>query len=315
MPAIGQEHIIVGDELRLYVASDYPRNVGSKDTRDRLPIAFSNSGEISLTNDLVDANNKDVRLYRTLKQVLKGSTLTSEVFQSIGQTGRTELSNFTQITAVADQAEDLSRITTQGNTQIVPDAAKEKFIEFGDLGIIAQVKAATTRTFDVAYSFNKVQIEKLKDIKKLYLLSDDADRLNRRNTHDLNIYWRQGILMTVEFGDENRRILGNAYLNNVSYGNSSNAIATASIEMTFTSRLGFYENLTARSRLFGYGSSEALAKNSFFYTPKIYYTKSNTFGKSVTDQIYPELDSDGNVSGTAAVGFYFDGGIVYEQTE
>ena len=314
MPAIGQEQIIVGDELRLYVASDYPRNVGSKDSRDRLPIAFSSSGEITLTNDLVDANNKDVRLYRTLKQVLKGATLTSEVFQSIGQTGRTELENFTQITGVTDQSEDLSRITTQGNTRIVPETAIDKFIEFGDLGIIAQVKNATARTFDVAYSFNKIQIKKLKDIKKLYVLSDDADRLKRRNTHDLNIYWRESVLMTVEFGDGSRRILGNAYLNNVSYGNSSNAIATASVEMTFTSRLGFYEGITPKSRLFGFGSSEGLAKNSFFYTPKIYYTRSNTFGKSVTNQIFPELDADGNVSGDAAAGFYFDGGIVYEQT-
>ena len=315
MPAIGQEQIIVGDELRLYVGSDYPRNIGSRDSRDRLPIAFSNTGEITLTNDLVDANNKDARDYSTLKQVLKGATLTSEVFQSIGQTGRTELENFTQITGVTDEAEDLSRVTTQGNTRIVPDSAIDKFIEFGDLGITALVKAATETTFDVAYSFSNYQIEKLKGINKLYVLSDDADRLNRRNTHDLNIYWRQGILMTVEFGDVNRRIVGNAYLNNVSYGNSTNAIATASIEMTFTSRLGFYEDLTARSRLFGFGSSAEAARNSFFNNPKIYYTRSNTFGKSVTDQIFPSIDSSGDVSGTAAAGFYFDGGIVYEQTE
>lgn len=310
MPAIGQEQILVGDELRLYVGSDIQRSQGSKTSRDRIPIAFASDCTVTYNSELLDANNKDVKVYRTLVPVLLGGTIETTVFQSLWDGGRTEIEDFSVITAVDDVASvHRSRITTRGNTQVIPNSRIDSFIEFGETGIVAEVKATTTRTFDVAYLFTDEQKELLKGVKKLYHIDKDADRLNRRTVYDLQLYYQRRVPLSVEFGVDNHRFIGRAYISSLAYSQTSNTIAMADLSLTFTGRF-VSTDVAQRSKLFGFGSSPAIARGVFFNAPRIYYTKSDNFNRDTSGEIYLTADT----SGTAPVGYFFDGAITYHQT-
>ena len=311
MPAIGQEQILVGDELRLYVGPDIQRSQGSKTSRDRIPIAFASDSTITFNTDLLEANNKDFKTFRTLVPVLLGGTISTSVFQSLWDGGRTEIATFSGITSIEDDPNHFSKINTSGSTQVIANDQIDSFIEFGETGIVAEVKVIEADSFNVAYLFTDEQKELLKTIDKLYFIDKAADRLIRRTVYDLQLYYERRVPLSVEFGIENKRFIGQVYISSLAYMQTANAIATADLELTFTSRFVFTD-VAKMAKLFGFGSSEAIAKNTFYNAPRIYYTKSDNFNKETSGEIFPTPDTSDDAN--AKEGFYFDGAITYHQT-